>query len=91
MRYEINPDDYLPLLSDSGLDDTAKRDLVAAVADIFIKLIDSAWQDDGFAHMKAAQACENAAIPDDSVVKSSVYKQPDNSARSAFEAAGATK
>lgn len=91
MRYTVDPDKYLPLLDKSGLDDAAKRDLVSALAEVFIKVIDAAWQDDGFAHIKAAETCENTASSGDSVVEYSVHKQSKETARAAFEAAGAAE
>ncbi len=91
MRYTIDPEKYLPLLEECGLDDGAKRDLIASLGEVFIKLIDTAWQDDGFAHMKASESRENTAVSGDSVIEYSVYEQSKTTARAAFEAAGASE
>lgn len=91
MKYIIDPDEFVPMMADSDLTLDEKRAWILAVVEFFTPLVDAAWSDDAFAHMKAAEMQENAARTSAPMVDYSVYKQSKTTARADFESAGGTQ
>lgn len=91
MRYNIDPDEFMSLLPDCGLNDEQKRGFILALAEILIPFVDEAWDDDGFSHIKAAESREKATNSRRNMVQYSVYKQSNTSARAAFKSADAAE
>ncbi|WOF72759.1 hypothetical protein QMT40_000381 [Parvibaculaceae bacterium PLY_AMNH_Bact1] len=87
MRYNIDPDDFLPIMKDYDLTLEQKRSWILAAVEFFSPLVDAAWEDDAFAHIKASKMEEITAKSADSMVECSVYKQHKTSARADFHRA----
>lgn len=91
MRYNIDPDEFLPLLPDCGLSEDQKHDFIFALAEILIPFVDEAWDDDGFSHIKAAESREKATDSRRNMTQYSVHKQSNLSASAAFKSADAAE
>lgn len=91
MRYNIDPDEFVPLLTESGLPEAERRDFILALAEALIPFVDAAWCDDGFIHMENAKSREKAAGTRMDTVKLSTSKQSTPENRAAFDTAVAAE